>query len=107
MQRWSSQIRFPFRPLRYGLKADPLLPGIIKLILDDPKQSFIELEEGLYLGLMLGIQLFLLLDLLHAVINQFLYLGILAPELLHSLAIKRLSKINAIFKYFIILLDFG
>jgi hypothetical protein len=41
---------------------------------------------------MLGIELFLLLDLLHAVINHFFYLGVLAPQLLHSVAIKKIIE---------------
>jgi len=64
MQRWSSKIRFPLRSFRYGLKANPFFSWIIQLIFYDPKQSFIKLKESLNLGLMLGIQLLLLLDLL-------------------------------------------
>jgi len=92
MQRRSRQIWLSLGPLANRLEADPLLPRIIKLIFDDAKQPLIKLEQSLDFCLVLGIELFLLLDLLHAVINHFFYLGVLAPQLLHSVAIKKIIE---------------
>lgn len=92
MQWRSRQIGLSLGPLANRLEADPLLPRIIKLIFDDTKQPLIKLEQSLDFCLMLSIELFLLLYLLHAVINHFFYLGVLAPQLLHSLTIKKIIE---------------
>ena len=83
MQRRSCQVRLPLRPFRNRLQADAFFSGIIEFVLDDSEQSLIEFEESLDLCLVLGIQLFLLLDLLHAMLNHPLYLSVLPPHLLH------------------------
>jgi hypothetical protein len=64
-------------PFGDGLQAVPFLPVVVELVLDNGEESFVEFEEGLYFGFMLGIQIFLPLDLLKAILNHALHLLVL------------------------------
>lgn len=66
------------------MEADPFLSVVIELIFDDSKQSLIEFKEGLYLHFMLGVELFLLLDVVKVVLDLLMDHGILALQGLHQ-----------------------
>lgn len=69
MRSANYEVGFAFRSFGDGLQADPLLSVVIELVLDDSQQPLIEFEEGLYLHLMLGVELLLLLDVIEVVLD--------------------------------------
>lgn len=84
MRSANYEVGFAFRSLRNGLEADPLLPVVIELVLDDSKQPLIEFKEGLYLHLVLCVQLLLLLDVVEVVLDLPLDHRVFALQGLHQ-----------------------
>lgn len=88
----NDEVGLAFGPFGNGLEADPFLPVVVELVLDDAQQSFVELEEGFDLHLVLGVQLLLLLDVVEVVLDLLLDRGILALQGLHAMASALLGK---------------
>lgn len=86
IEGWADQIGFPLRTFRDRLQAAAVLL-VVQLILDDAQQPLIELQQGLYLRLVLRIQVLLPLYLFNDALHRPAQLFVLLLQALRHIII--------------------
>lgn len=74
------EVGISLRPLGDGLERNVIFLGVVEFVLDNAQESLIKLEQGLYFSLMLGVELFLLLDFFQVCFDRLLKQGVFLSQ---------------------------